>query len=87
MFNKNKKVCLSQSSEPYLSSAFFNERLIEFYKLNGYLTEDSYIRYETATLILIYDIKNGNHLEWKDPCGFQRSKVAYIPAERDEILL
>lgn len=78
-----KKVCLSQSSEPYLSSAFFNERLIEFYKLDGYLAEDSYIRYETETLILVFDLRNGNRLEWKDPCGYQRSKVAYIPAERN----
>lgn len=34
-------------------------------------------------MIFTYDAKTRNQVEWKDPCGYQRSKVAYIPAERN----
>ena len=78
-----KKCCLSQTVEPFLSSSFFNERLIEFHKLIGYVSEDSYIRYETDTLVLTYDFKELPRLEWKNRCGYRRSKIAYIPGERN----
>lgn len=78
-----KKCCLSQTVEPFLSSSFFNERLIEFHKLIGYVSEDSYIRYETDTLVLTYDFKEPPQLEWKNRCGYRRSKIAYIPGERN----
>lgn len=78
-----KKICLSQSPGSYLSQVFFEERLVKFHKLEGYFSENSYIRYETDILIVVYDAKNGNQVELKDPCGYQRSKVAYIPAERN----
>lgn len=78
-----KKICLSQSPDSYLSKTSFEEQLVKFHKLEGYFSENSYIRYETDTLIVVYDAKNGNRVELKDPCGYQRSKVAYIPAERN----
>ncbi len=78
-----KKCCLSQTVEPFLSSSFFNERLIEFHKLIGYVSEDSYIRYETDTLVLTYDFKDLPRHEWKNRCGYRRSKIAYIPGERN----
>lgn len=78
-----KKICLSQSPDSYQSQTFLEERLVKFHKLEGYFSENSYIRYETDTLIVVYDAKNGNQVELKDPCGYQRSKVAYIPAERN----
>ena len=78
-----KKCCLSHTIDPFLSSSFFNERLIEFHKLIGYTSEESYIQYETDTLVLTYDFKEAARITWKNRCGYHRSKIAYIPGERN----
>lgn len=78
-----KKCCLSHTIDPFLSSSFFNERLIEFHKLIGYTSEESYIQYETDTLVLTYDFKEAPRITWKNRCGYHRSKIAYIPGERN----
>ena len=78
-----KKCCLSHTIDPFLSSSSSNERLIEFHKLIGYTSEESYIQYETDTLVLTYDFKEAPRITRKNRCGYHRSKIAYIPGERN----
>ena len=59
------------------------EHLISFYSLQGYFNSSTLIDYETDCLHFLCEYKNVQ-AEWKEGrFSYKRSKIAYIPAERN----
>lgn len=77
-----KRIELTQNLN---EASWFNleEHLIKFYNLTGYVKASTEFKYETECLAIVckYKIMKA---EWKDGrWGYKRSKIAYIPAERN----
>ena len=70
--------CLSEASWKNVE-----EHLVDFYNLQGYFRTSTEIDYETDCLHIVCGYKNVR-AEWNDGrFGYKRSKIAYIPAERN----
>ena len=66
-------------------NAFINE-LVRFHKLKSYIKADTYIEYESDCMHFSYSRQTGQFkFEWKNRWGYTRSKVTYIPAERNMV--
>lgn len=83
-----KKIQQSQVSSDWCNPEVVRDQLISFHKLDGYSSEDSFISYKSDSLQFdIRFIKNNlieTHFEWtKKRWNYKRSKIAYIPAERN----
>lgn len=66
-------------------NAFINE-LVRFHKLKSYIKADTYIEYESDCMLFSYSRQTGQFkFEWKNCWGYTRSKVTYIPAERNMV--
>lgn len=81
-----RQIELTQNPDKYCDSNFFIENLIGFHKLEGYLQQETYIRYENDAVSFDYSEKNkkctfkwNKAKRWK----YKRTKIAYIPAERN----
>lgn len=73
---------LTQSNNK--TASFFESRLIEFHKLEGFMHNDTYIEYETDVLHFKFSKKNNSFdFKWKDQWAFVRPKTIYIPSERN----
>jgi hypothetical protein len=81
-----KKISLDQSFEYFLKDDNFLNNLIRFHKFESYLREGSQIIFESDIIKITY-----NHPEkvptfnWVDQSKYKRSKLSYIPAERNII--
>lgn len=81
-----KRIQLSQEPDKFKEDGFFEKKFIEFHKLDGYTSEDTYIEYENDSIHFSYSwkdkvfdfhwIENGR---WNYVCP----KISYIPAERN----
>lgn len=80
-----KKVSLDQSFDFFLKNDNFLKNLTIFHKLKGYLKENSEIEYTSS--VIYFQYKNGDlpYFEWKNQYGYKRTKISYIPAERNVI--
>lgn len=59
------------------------EHLVSFFSLQGYFNSSTQIEYETDCLHFLCEYKN-IQAEWKEGrFSYKRSKIAYIPAERN----
>ena len=77
-----KRIELTQDLKE-ASEKGFEEHLIKFYNLRGYVSGSTEIAYETDSLWIQYKNKSVK-AEWKQGrWDYKRSKIAYIPAERD----
>ncbi len=55
-------------------------------RLNGYVHDNTSIKYETDFMRFSYDNKKGFSFEWQlDRWNYKRPKVSYIPAERNMV--
>ena len=82
-----KDVATSQSLEEYQKgNDYFKEHLEKFHKLKGYFKSNSYIFYESDVVKFEYSINNFS-IEWKDKYAYKRSKISYVPAERNMVTL
>ncbi len=83
-----KHIQLEQSKRSFEDKDFILEHLINFHKLNGFFEESSKIEYKGETMSFSYCHK-GNKFEHKwivsKKWKYKRSKIAYIPAERNVI--
>lgn len=81
-----KQVELYQNPDKYCSYDFFVSNLIGFHKLEGYMHDDSYIKYENDALSFEFseNLKSCSY-KWDDSkrWDYKRVKIAYIPAERN----
>lgn len=81
-----RQIELTQNPDKYCDSNFFIENLIGFHKLEGYLQQETYIRYENDAVSFDYSEKNKKcTFKWNEAkrWNYKRTKIAYIPAERN----
>lgn len=83
-----RQIAISQDPERYCKPDFFVRNLVEFHKLEGFMHPDSYIGYENDSISFGYDAKlNKCDFRWTEAAskrwGYKRTKIAYIPAERN----
>lgn len=82
-----KDVATSQSLKNYEDNTnLFKEQIENFHKIKGYFRTNSYISYKSN--IIEVEWKDGQcNIKWIDQYAYKRSKIAYIPAERNMITL
>lgn len=79
-----KRIALEQSCERFSVKGFFEKRLVSFHKLEGFIQEDSFIMYESDIMKFSFSKKNeAFDFEWKKRWEYRKSKISYIPAERN----
>lgn len=80
-----KRIELTQSTDFFAKDGNFLKELERFHKLKGYIRPDTFISYESDFMSFSFD--NATHsfkFEWKEGrWDYKRSKVTYIPAERN----
>ena len=81
-----KDVATSQSLKEYDGTTRFKDELESFHKIKGYFRADSYIRYTSDTVEIIWENETCK-LCWVDQQAYKRSKIAYIPSERNMVIL
>jgi len=82
-----KYVATSQLLDEYNNNEkHFKERLEKYHKMNGYFQSDSYISYKSNVVEMEYKAKKFS-IKWKDRYAYKRSKISYIPSERNIITL
>jgi len=80
-----KRLELSQKVNGFGKGSSFIDLMAEYYKMSGYVHEDTYIEYETNHVKFSYDhSKKHFQMNWKPGhWNFRRSKVSYVPADRN----
>lgn len=79
-----KRVSLDQSFEFFWKDNGFYNELVRFHKLEGYFNENSEIEFESPIVKFSYKQNSDHtHFEWVDKFGYERTKISYIPAERN----
>jgi len=82
-----KDVATSQSLNIYQENpVHFKEHIENFHKMKGYFRKDSYIYYKSEVLEIKWENEQGT-LKWVNQSAYKRSKIAYIPAERNMVIL
>ena len=81
-----KNVATNQSLDEYTINGNFRKKLEDFHRLDGYFQKNTEINYESEVIKLQF--KNDEcFIEWADKYAYKRSKILYIPAERNLITL
>ncbi|KGN80447.1 hypothetical protein HR13_04210 [Porphyromonas gulae] len=82
-----KDVATSQSLSEYQENkTYFRERLESFHKIKGYFNSDSYIYYKSEVVDIVWENEECS-ISWVDKYAYKRSKIAYIPSERNMVIL
>ncbi|AJA67585.1 MULTISPECIES: hypothetical protein [Myroides] len=82
-----KEIFSNQSAENFQKEGYFENNLVEFHKLEGFLSSKSTIEFETSILKFTYSKKDNSFIfNWKTEnhiVGYKRIKTLYIPTERN----
>ena len=80
-----KRIELTQTADFFAKEGNFLKELERFHKLKGYIKDDTFISYESDFMAFSFDNKTkAFKFEWKEErWNYKRSKVTYIPAERN----
>ncbi len=80
-----KRIELAQSAEYFKKDDTFIRTLVDFHKLHGYVKENTYIEYESDFMLFSYNNANKRFIfKWKkDRWNYSRSRITYIPTERN----
>lgn len=79
-----KKVSLDQSFEYFLKDDNFMMNLVTFHKLEGYFSHHSVIVYASSVVEFSFNYKDKvPHFKWIAQYNYVRTKISYIPAERN----
>jgi energy-coupling factor transporter ATP-binding protein EcfA2 len=82
-----KDVATSQSLKTYQDKPlYFREHLENFHKMKGYFRKDSFIHYKSDVIEIVWENETG-FLKWIDQYAYKRSKISYIPSERNMVIL
>lgn len=82
-----KDVATSQSLSEYQENkTYFKERLESFHKIKGYFNCDSYIHYKSDVVDIVWEDEKCS-ISWVNKYAYKRSKIAYIPSERNMVIL
>ena len=82
-----KRIELGQSTEYFLTESGFNNHLWAFHKLEEYIRPDSFISYESDYMMFSYQRASKKFsFAWKKGrWDYRRSKISYIPSERNMV--
>ena len=81
-----KDVATGQPLSYYEEKGRFKKLLESFHKIKDYFRADSYIHYTSDTVEIVWE--NGAcRLQWVDRFAYRRSKITYIPSERNMVIL
>ena len=81
-----KRIQLSQNPEQFGEDGYFEQRVVQFHKLDGYVSEDTSVKYENDAMKFSYTWKTRTfEFEWKEEgrWNYVCPKISYIPAERN----
>ncbi|MBO4811305.1 MAG: ATP-binding protein [Prevotella sp.] len=80
-----KRIELTQTADFFAKDGNFLKELERFHKLKGYIKDDTFISYESDFMAFSFENStNTFKFEWKEGrWNYRRSKVTYIPAERN----
>jgi len=79
-----KRASQDMSFNFFLKDNNFIKELVRFHKIEGYFKHTSYISYKSEVINIEYTHETRQlKIEWVEQFGFQNSKIAYIPAERN----
>ena len=80
-----KRIELTQTEDFFARDGNFLKELERFHKLKGYIKEDTFISYESDFMSFSFDNATKSFtFEWMEGrWNYRRSKVTYIPAERN----
>ena len=82
-----KDVATSQSLSEYQENkTYFRERLESFHKIKGYFNSNSYIHYRSEVIDIVWKNEECS-ISWVNKYAYKRSKIAYIPSERNMVIL
>lgn len=82
-----KDVATSQSlGEFNEKKTYFKDRLESFHNIKGYFRANSYIYYKSEVVEIKWDDEQCT-ISWVDQYAYKRSKIAYIPSERNMVIL
>lgn len=80
-----KRLELAQKPNGFGKGSAFIDIIADYYKMTGYVQENTYIKYETNHLKFSYDhSKKLFEMQWKSGhWNWRRPKVSYVPADRN----
>ena len=81
-----KEMATSHLAKEYALTTRFKDELESFHKIKGYFRADSYIRYQSDVVEIIWS-GDRCYPELINRLAYQRSKIAYIPSERNMVIL
>lgn len=82
-----KDAATNQSLKAYQENPLlFKEHIENFHKMKGYFRKDSFISYKSDVLEIVWENGQGV-LNWVNQYAYNRSKIAYIPSERNMVIL
>lgn len=83
-----KRIALRQSAMEFENGTDFIDIMLSYYRIKGYLHEDTFIAYETDFMEFSYSHADRQFTHrWKNRWRFKRPKVSYVPAERNMVSL
>lgn len=79
-----KRIEITQNPEFFNQDEKFVNELLRFHKLQGYAKDDFQLEYESDNMHFSYEHHCKRFsFKWKKQWNYKRSKVTYIPAERN----
>lgn len=80
-----KRLELTQKVNGLGKGSAFIDVMADYYKMNGYVQDDTYIEYETRHMKFSYDHSSKTFkMNWKSKrWDYKRPKVSYIPTDRN----
>lgn len=79
-----KKVSLDQSFDFFWKENSFYNELVRFHKMEGYFSDQSEIEFTSDVVHFVYKHNDEPvRFNWKDKSAYKRTKLSYIPAERN----
>lgn len=82
-----EKDILTRPSSPVENfESIYEERLVDFHNMDGYLNKDSYIKYESDYVTILFNKGKCTIIRKTVEDHYQRKKTLYIPAERNMVV-
>lgn len=81
-----KEVATSLNDKAVRTGSDFKKLVESFHKMTGYFNDNSYIRFETDSIVISYK-QDEFKIVLKDGINYDREKICYIPSERNMVSL
>lgn len=79
-----KRISVEQNPERFAEQGVFEKKLVSFHKLEGFMQQGTFIEYESDIMKFSFSKETECFkFQWKNRWKYQKSKISYIPAERN----